>query len=140
MGYGLPAAIAARMEHRERPIVCLAGDGCFQMSMQEFGTAMQQRAKFVVIVVDNGIYGTIRMHQEREYPERVSGTAMRNPDFAALAQAYGAHGETVDAAGAFGPAFDRAMGAETAAIVHVKVNPEALSPSQTIEGLRAAAR
>jgi acetolactate synthase-1/2/3 large subunit len=140
MGYGLPAAIAARMEHRERPIVCLAGDGCFQMSMQEFGTAMQQRAKFVVIVVDNGIYGTIRMHQEREYPERVSGTAMRNPDFAALAQAYGAHGETVDAAGAFGPALDRAMEAETAAIVHVKVNPEALSPSQTIEGLRAAAR
>ena len=136
MGYGLPAAIAAKIRHPDRPVICLAGDGCFQMSCQEFGTAAQIGAAVVVLVIDNGTYGTIRMHQERDYPARVSGTDIVNPDFAALARAYGGHGETVVKPGEFGPAFDRALASGQPALVHIKTNIEAITPTTTLTDLR----
>ena len=109
MGYGLPAAVAAKLACPDRPVICLAGDGCFQMTMQEFGTACQYGANIIVLVSNNGMYGTIRMHQEKNYPGRVSGTNMVNPDFAALARSYGGHGETVTTTDAFPAALERAM-------------------------------
>ena len=96
MGYGVPAAIAAKLVHPERDVVCLAGDGDFLMSASELATARQAEAPIVVLVVDNGMYGTIRMHQERRFPGRVSGTDLLNPDFAALAEAFGCHAERVE--------------------------------------------
>ena len=140
MGYGVPAAVAAKLHHRDRMVVCFAGDGCFLMNGQEFATAVQYGCAIIVIVVDNGMYGTIRMHQEREYPGRVSGTMLRNPDFAALARAYGGHGESVETNAAFAPAFERALASGLPAIIHVKVDPEAITPSATLAGLRAKAR
>ncbi len=137
MGYGLPAAVAAKRLHPERTVVCFAGDGCFLMNGQEFATAVHHRLALVVVVVDNGMYGTIRMHQERDYPTRVSGTGLTNPDFAALARAYGGHGETVEDTAAFPAAFDRALASGQPAIVHVKTDPEALTPTLTVAGLRA---
>ncbi|WP_159587852.1 thiamine pyrophosphate-binding protein [Chelativorans xinjiangense] len=128
MGYGLPAAVAAKLTHPERDIVCLAGDGCFQMSMQEFGTACQYGANIIVLVSNNGMYGTIRMHQERHYPGRVSGTAIVNPDFAALAQSYGAYGETVSRDEDFPAAFSRARASGQPAILELQIDPKALSP------------
>ncbi|SOD91716.1 thiamine pyrophosphate-binding protein [Caenispirillum bisanense] len=139
MGYGLPAAVAAKLAHPERPVVCFAGDGCFQMTGLEFGTAVQAGAAVVVVVVDNGMYGTIRMHQEREYPGRVSGTQLANPDFAAFARAYGGHGETVERTEDFAPAMDRALAAGVPAILHVKLDPEALTPARSLSDIRAAA-
>ncbi len=140
MGYGLPAAIAAKLLHPERDVLCFAGDGCFQMTGLEFGTAVQEGANVMVLVVDNGMYGTIRMHQEREYPGRVSGTALKNPDFAALARAYGGHGETVERTEDFAPAFERARSSGLPAILHIKLDPEALTPSRTLSEIRAAGR
>ncbi len=140
MGYGLPAAIAAKLRHPERMVVALAGDGCFQMTGQEFATAVQEDAAVIVIVVDNGMYGTIRAHQERAYPGRVSATALRNPDFAALAKAYGGHGETVERTDDFAAAFARAAASGLPAILHVKSDPEAISPTATISGLRGERR
>ena len=140
MGYGLPAAIAAKLMHPERDVLCFAGDGCFQMTGLEFGTAVQEGANVIVLVVDNGMYGTIRMHQEREYPGRVSATALRNPDFAALARAYGGHGETVERTEDFAPAFQRARASGLPAILHIKLDPEALTPSRTLSEIRAAGR
>ena len=96
MGYGLPAAIAAKLHQPERDVICLAGDGCFQMVSQEFATACAQNAPVIVLIADNGMYGTIRMHQHRTYPGRPTGTALRNPDFAALARAHGGFGATVE--------------------------------------------
>jgi acetolactate synthase-1/2/3 large subunit len=137
MGYGLPAAVAAKLRHPDRPVVCFAGDGCFQMTMQEFGTACQSGAAVVVLVCDNGGYGTIRMHQERRYPGRVSATALENPDFAALARAYGAHAETVARSEEFGAAFDRALASGRPALLHLKTAMEAITPAATIASLRA---
>jgi acetolactate synthase-1/2/3 large subunit len=137
MGYGLPAAVAAKLRYPERPVICFAGDGCFQMTMQEFGTACQSGAAVVVLVCDNGGYGTIRMHQERRYPGRVSATALDNPDFAALARAYGAHAETVTQSEDFGPAFDRALAAGRPALLHLRCAMEAITPAATIASLRA---
>jgi len=128
MGYGLPAAVAAKLAHPERDVICFAGDGCFQMTMQEFGTACQYGASIIVLVSNNGMYGTIRMHQERHYPGRVSGTDMVNPDFAALAKSYGAYGETVLRSEDFPTAFSRAREAGTPAILDLMVDPKALSP------------
>ena len=139
MGFGVPAAVSAKLEHRDRVVVAFAGDGCFLMNGQEFATAVQYDAAIVVIVVDNGMYGTIRMHQEREYPGRVSGTTLKNPDFAALARAYGGHGETVVADGDFAPAFERAVASGLPSILHIKTNPEAIAPSATIAEIRAKA-
>lgn len=139
MGYGLPAAIAAKLQHPEREVVCLAGDGCFQMVSQEFGTACTQGAAVTVLVCDNGMYGTIRMHQERAYPGRPSGTALRNPDFAALARAYGGFGATVEADADFPEALAAARSSGIPAILHLKLDPAALSPRLVLDTVRAVA-
>jgi acetolactate synthase-1/2/3 large subunit len=132
MGYGLPAAIAAKLHAPGREVICLAGDGCFQMVSQEFGTACASGAGVIVILCDNGMYGTIRMHQHRSYPDRPSGTELKNPDFAALARAYGAHGATVTRTEDFAPALAEARAAVAAdglpAILHLKLDQRALSP------------
>ncbi len=136
MGYGMPAAVAAKALFPERMVVAFAGDGCFLMNGQEFATAVQYGLPVVVIVVNNGTYGTIRMHQEREYPGRVSGTDLVNPDFAALARAYGGHGETVEKTADFAPAFERARASGKPAIVEVKLDPEAITPTRTLTQIR----
>lgn len=143
MGYGVPAAIAAKLLHPGRDVICFAGDGCFLMSGQELATACQFGAGVVVIVVNNAMYGSIRMHQEREYPGRVFATALENPDFPALARAYGAFGERVEETAAFASAFvrARAFAAERKrpALLELVIDPEAITPSATLAGLRAAA-
>jgi acetolactate synthase-1/2/3 large subunit len=128
MGYGLPAAVAAKLNHPDREVICLAGDGCFQMTMQEFGTAFQYGAKIIVIVVNNGVYGTIRMHQQRDYPDRPSATTMLNPDFAALATCYGCNGEVVTETQDFEAAFARAQSSEKSTIIELRTDPAAVSP------------
>lgn len=133
MGYGLPAAIAAKLERPDSEAICLAGDGCFQMVSQEFGTACAEGANVIVLVCDNGMYGTIRMHQQRHYPLRPSGTDLKNPDFAALARAYGAFGATVTSDAEFAPALAAARDAGTPAILHLKLDPRALSPRLELE-------
>jgi len=136
MGYGVPAAVAAKRLHPEREVVCFAGDGCFLMTGQEFATAVQYDLPIIVIVVDNGMYGTIRMHQEREYPERVVATALRNPDFAAYARAFGGFGATVRTTAEFAPAFAAARASGKPAILHLAVDPEAITPTATLSGIR----
>jgi acetolactate synthase-1/2/3 large subunit len=139
MGYGVPAAVAAKILRPERTVVCVAGDGDFLMSSHELATAVQHDAPVLVLVVDNGMYGTIRMHQERNYPGRVSGTELRNPDFAALAAAYGCHAERVERTEDAAPALDRALDAGVPAVLHLVVDPEQITPRQTITGIRSAA-
>ncbi|OYU17558.1 MAG: thiamine pyrophosphate-binding protein [Rhodobacteraceae bacterium PARR1] len=139
MGYGLPAAIAAKIAHPDRRVVCFAGDGDFQMNCQELATALQYGAQPIVLILNNGIYGTIRAHQEREYPTRVSGTAMVNPDFAALARAYGFHAERVERTEDFAAAFDRALASDSGAVLDLNISPEALTPRMTLSQIRAAA-
>ena len=139
MGFGLPAAIGAARVFPGRTIVCFAGDGDFLMNGQEFATAVQYHLPIVVVLIDNGIYGTIRMHQEREFPGRVVATKLRNPDFAAYARAFGGHGETVDETAQFLPAFERALAAELPSIIHVKIDPEAITPTTTLTAIRSAA-
>lgn len=136
MGYGLPAAVAAKLQYPERDVICLAGDGCFQMTMQELGTAAQYGAGVVVLVSNNGLYGTIRMHQERSYPGRPSGTDIVNPDFAALGMAYGGYGEVVSRDEDFPEALARAREAARVsrrpAVLELRVSPEALTPRSTV--------
>ena len=139
MGYGLPAAIAAKLRHPDRDVVCFAGDGCLQMTINELGTAMQAEAAVIIVCVDNGIYGTIRMHQEREYPGRVSATTMVNPDFAALITAYGGHAETVRETSEFGPAFERARASGKLSLLHLHLDPEIISPMTTLSEIRKKA-
>ncbi len=139
MGYGLPAAVAAKIAEPGRMVVCFAGDGDFQMNCQELATAAQHGAQPIVLILNNGIYGTIRAHQEREYPARVSGTDMINPDFVALARAYGFHAERVATTGDFPAAFARAMASKTGAVLDLDISPEALTPRQTLSQVRAAA-
>jgi acetolactate synthase-1/2/3 large subunit len=136
MGLGTPAAVAAKELYPDRLVVAFAGDGCFMMNGQEFATAVQHDIPIVVIVVNNGTYGTIRMHQEREYPGRVSGTDLKNPDFAALARAYGGHGETVASTEDFAPAFERAQRSGKPAIIEIKLDPEAITPTRTLTDIR----
>ncbi|THK34477.1 thiamine pyrophosphate-binding protein [Ensifer sp. MPMI2T] len=136
MGYGLPAAVAAKQLHPEREVVCFAGDGCFLMHGQEFATAIRYQLPIIVLVINNGIYGTIRMHQEREYPGRVSATDLTNPDFAALARAYGGHGETVVRTEEFADAFLRARASGKPAIIEIKLDPEAITPTRTLTEIR----
>ena len=133
MGYGLPAAIAAKLEQPEKEVICLAGDGCFQMVMQEFGTAVQYGANVIVLIADNGMYGTIRMHQQKHYPKRQSGTQLVNPDFAAIARAYGGYGALVETNADFEAALAEARSAPTPAIIHMKTAPEALSPKLLLD-------
>ena len=132
MGYGFPAAVAAKLEAPDKTVVCLAGDGCFQMTLNELSTAAQHNAAVVVIVVNNGRYGTIRMHQEMHYPGRVSGTVLQNPDFAALARAYGGFGAVVSEQSDFAPAFEAARASGQVAGIELKVDPRVLSTSKSL--------
>ncbi|MCU0817476.1 MAG: thiamine pyrophosphate-binding protein [Cypionkella sp.] len=139
MGYGMPAAVAAKVAYPERTVVCFAGDGDFQMTCQELGTAMQAGAQPIVLILNNGTYGTIRAHQERHYPARVSGTDLHNPDFVMLAQAYGYHAERVARTEDFRAAFARARASRTGAVLDLDISPEALTPRQTLSQMRDAA-
>jgi acetolactate synthase I/II/III large subunit len=139
MGFGLPAAIGAQRLFPKRTVVCFAGDGDFLMNGQEFATAVQYGLPIIVVLIDNGMYGTIRMHQERMYPGRVIATALRNPDFALYARAFGGHGETVEETAEFLPAYERALASGLPSILHVKVDPDAITPTTTLSGIRAQA-
>ena len=138
MGYGLPAAIAAKLRYPDRTVVCTAGDGCFMMIAQELATAVQYGLGIIVLVFDNGMYGTIRMHQERAYPAHVIGTALRNPDFAAMAESFGAHGAHVRTTAQFAPAFRAALGRTGPTVLHIHTDPEAITPATTLSAIRAA--
>lgn len=140
MGYGVPAGVAAKLQHPERVVIAAAGDGCFLMNGQELATAAQYAAAVVFLVIDNGMYGTIRMHQERDYPARISGTGLQNPDFAQLALAYGAHAETVHRTEEFAPAFERAVAADRPALIWIKLDPEAITPRASLSQIRATAQ
>ena len=138
MGYGLPAAVAAKVAGPDRTVVCFAGDGDVQMNLQELGTAMQADARPIVLVVDNSSWGTIRMHQELHHPGRVSATDLVNPDFVALAGAYGMHAEKVTRTDDFAPAFERAMASPTGALLHLVTSTDQLNPWLTVEAARRA--
>ncbi|QIK40730.1 thiamine pyrophosphate-binding protein [Pontibrevibacter nitratireducens] len=140
MGYGIPAAIAASIEAPNRRVICFAGDGDFQMTGMELATAAQEGATPIILVLDNQTYGTIRMHQERTYPARVSGTDLKNPDFAAFAQSCGLFGRRVTQTADFASAFADACNSGTAAVLHLDIATEALTPGQTISQMRAAAQ
>ena len=136
MGYGVPAAVAGALRCPEKTVVAVAGDGDFLMNGQELATAIQHGANMLVIVVDNGGYGTIRMHQEREYPARLSGTTLHNPDFAALGRAYGAWSETVETTAQFAPALDRALAEPGVKLLHLKTDIEIITNGTTISAIR----
>ena len=132
MGYGLPAAVAASLRRPESTVVCFAGDGCFLMYPQEIVTAVEYGAKFVVLVVNNGMYGTIRMHQEREHPGRVSGTRLKGPDYVAMAKSCGGYGELVERTGDFAAAFERAAASGTVALLELRVDPAQITPAKRL--------
>ncbi len=136
MGYGFPAAVSASLEYPDRDVVCLAGDGCFQMTCNEMSTAIQHGAKPIVIVMNNGRYGTIRMHQEKTYAGRVSGTDLMNPDFAAFAASYGGHGETVRTQAEFAPAFERARASGVVSVIEVQLDPDVLATGASLSDLK----
>lgn len=136
MGYGVPSAVAAKIAAPGRMVVSFSGDGCFLMNGQEFATAVQHGANIVFIVVDNGMYGTIRMHQERDYPTRVHGTELKNPDFAAYARAFNGHGETVEKTADFAAAFERCVAIGKPSIIHIKTDAEAITSRITLSKLR----
>ncbi|GAA4766971.1 thiamine pyrophosphate-binding protein [Stakelama sediminis] len=140
MGYGVPAAVAAALRKPEKTVVAVAGDGDFLMNGQELATAVQHGANLLVILIDNGGYGTIRMHQEREYPARLSGTQLHNPDFAALARAFGGWAETVERTDAFAPALDRALAQTGLRLLHCKTDIEVITAATTIEAIRNRGR
>ena len=140
MGYGVPAGVAAKLAHPDRVVVSFSGDGCFLMNGQELATAVRYRANAIFIVVNNGMYGTIRMHQERTYPGRTLGTDLSNPDFAALARAYGANGEVVEKTEHFAAAFERALDADLPSLIELRIDPEAITPTATLSGIRDAAK
>ncbi len=140
MGFGVPAAIAAKTADRTRTVVSFNGDGCYMMNGQELATAVHHKLNVIFIIVNNGIFGTIRMHQERDYPERVHGTSFTNPDFAALAKAYGAHGETVTETAQFAEALKRSVASGKPAVIEVVIDTNAITTQTTIEALRAKAK
>jgi acetolactate synthase-1/2/3 large subunit len=140
MGYGVPAALAAKLVHPEREVVAFAGDGDFQMCGMELATAVQERLPILVIVVNNGTYGTIRMHQESRFPARVIATDLANPDFAGLARAYGAHGERIEHAAEFPEALQRARTCGGPALIELITDPEALTPSASLSEIRGGQR
>jgi len=139
MGYGVPSAVAAKLVHRERAVVSFSGDGCFLMNGQELATAALYAAKVIFIVINNGMYGAIRIHQETRYPQRIIGTELRNPDFAMLARSYGLHGEAVERTADFAPAFERAWNADTAALIELRIDPDAITPRTSLSAIRAGA-
>jgi acetolactate synthase-1/2/3 large subunit len=136
MGYGLPAAIAAKLEHPDAPVVCFAGDGCFMMTAPELATAVQYGLAVVVLIANNGMFATIRMHQERQYPGRTVGTSVVNPDFAALARSFGADGATVTRSEDFEGVLRRALAADRPFVIDLKIDPEAVNPLETLAGVR----
>jgi acetolactate synthase I/II/III large subunit len=136
MGYGVPAAVMAKRQHPDRPVIAFAGDGCFLMNGQEFATAVQYDIPLIVIILDNSMYGTIRMHQECDYPGRISATLLKNPDFAAYAKAFGGHGERIETTDDFAPAFERAVKSGKPAILHCLIDPEAITPTRTLSQIR----
>jgi acetolactate synthase-1/2/3 large subunit len=138
MGYGVPAAVAAKRIYPEKTVIAFAGDGCFLMNGQEFATAVQYELPIVVVIADNGMYGTIRMHQEREHPGRVVGTQLRNPDFVGYAQCFGGYGERVERTRDFAPALVRAIASGKPAILHCLMDPQAITPDITLEQIRLA--
>jgi len=140
MGYGVPAALAAKSLYPQRAVVALAGDGCFMMAAQELATAIQYDLRVIFIVVNNSHFGTIRMHQERHYPHRVHGTGLTNPDFAAFARSFGAHGETVKHTEDFLPALQRAMNSQLPALIEIRMPQEASTPGATLEQIREQGR
>jgi len=139
MGYGVPAAVAMQQLHPDRLVLSIAGDGDFLMNAQEFATAAQYGLPIVAIVCDNASYGTIRMHQERQYPGRVIGTDLRNPDFAAYARAHGGFGATVERTADFPAAFAAARESKLPAILHLKIDPDRITPTASLAGIRSAA-
>jgi acetolactate synthase I/II/III large subunit len=139
MGYGLPSAVGAKLAAPQRTVVAITGDGDFLMTGQELATAAQYGAPLIALVVNNGMYGTIRMHQEREYPGRVSGTALKNPDFPAFARAFGAHGELVESTAQFAPAFERARASGKPALIELRIDPDAITTTTTLSALRRQA-
>jgi len=139
MGYGVPAAIAAKLHHPSRQVVCLAGDGCFLMTSQELATVKRHELAIVFIVFNNGMYGTIRMHQEANYPGRPIGTDLCNPDFVAYAQSFGLQAEKVEDSEAFGPALDRALASGGAYLIELAIEAEILTPRTTLSALRRSA-
>ncbi|HEX6012496.1 MAG TPA: thiamine pyrophosphate-dependent enzyme [Geminicoccaceae bacterium] len=138
-GYGVPAAVMARRQHPERIVVAFAGDRDFMMNGQELATAIQYDCPIIVVVLDNGMYGTIRMHQKGEYPGRVTGTELKNPDFAALARIFGGHGERVERTEEFAPGFERALASGWPSVLHCLVGPQALTPAATLDAIRERA-
>ena len=136
MGYGFPAALAMKILHPDRAVVCIAGDGDFLMTGQDFATAVQYKLPVIVVLADNGLYGTIRMHQERDYPGRVIATALKNPDFVAYALAFGGYGALVEKTADFPAAFAAARASGKPSIIHLKIDPEAITPTATLTGLR----
>ena len=137
MGYGLPAAIAAKLQCPDRPVVCFAGDGCMMMALPEMATAVQYGLPIVILVANNGLYGTIRLHQELAYPGRASGTSLVNPDFAALARSFGAFGEQVDTTAGFAEAFSRALAAGGPALLDLTVDPDDIAPGRRLSELNS---
>jgi acetolactate synthase-1/2/3 large subunit len=140
MGYGVPAAVGVKRAFPEKTVVAFAGDGCFLMNGQEFATAVQYNLPVIVLVIDNRMYGTIRMHQERAYPGRVSATELKNPDFAEYARAFGGHGERIERTEDFIPAFERAKASGKPAILHLLIDPEAITPTTTLQAIREKAK
>ncbi len=139
MGYGLPAGVGAKRLWPQREVVVFAGDGDFLMHGQEFATAVQYGLPIIVVLLDNAMYGTIRMHQEREYPGRISATQLKNPDFKVYALAFGGHGERVERTGDFAPALARARASGLPSVLHCLIDPEAITPTGTLQGIRSAA-
>jgi acetolactate synthase-1/2/3 large subunit len=135
----VPAAIAAKAVHPDRMVVSFSGDGCFLMYGQELATAVQYALPVLFIVVNNGMYGTIRMHQERHYPSRVIGSQLVNPDFAEFARAFGAHGEVVEDTAQFAPAFERAVASRKPAVIEVRLDPQVITPTTTLDAIRRQA-
>ena len=139
MGYGFPAALAMKILYPGRAVVCIAGDGDFLMTGQDFATAVQYELPVIVVIADNGLYGTIRMHQERDYPGRVIATALKNPDFVAYAKAFGGFGVLVEKTADFPAAFAAAQKSGKPSIIHLKIDPEAITPTATLSGIREKA-
>ena len=137
MGYSVPAAIGAKITFPDRMVVAMVGDGGFMMTGQEIATAFHHGVAPIILVFNNGMYGTIRMHQERHHPFRVSGTALTNPDFAKFIEAFGGHGEVVTETAQFAPAFRRAVESGKPALIELRVNPDQITTRMTIADMRA---
>ncbi|HUP97198.1 MAG TPA: thiamine pyrophosphate-binding protein [Usitatibacter sp.] len=140
MGYGVPAAVAAKLVRPERTVICFAGDGDFLMSGMELATAVQYEAPVVIVILNNGMYGTIRMHQEKHYPGRVMGTDLKNPHFAAFARSFGAMGEIVEDTAQFAPAYERIVASGKPGVIDIHLDPQAITPNTTLDKIRAGAR